>query len=117
MGMHTLLLKGLYYLAFKLITDWLLSDEDSAEVETALVNARNEDEVKVVAKRVLIETIDEHFMLETDIPDSVVDGLVKAQNTSDVVAVLESETGRKTFFDGLGDLLGGILGLIFRKKK
>lgn len=117
MVMQTLLLKGLYYLAFKLITNWLVSDEDSAEVEEALVNAKNEDEVKEVAKRVLIETIDEHFMKETDIPDSVVDGLVKAKNTKDVLTVLESETGQKTFFDGLGDLLGGILSLIFGKKK
>jgi hypothetical protein len=116
MGMSSLLLKGLYYLAFKLILSWLGSDEDSAKVEEALVNAKNEEEVKLIARRVLIETIDEHFLKETDIPDLVVDGLIRAENTEEIIAVLESETGQKTFFDGLGDLLGGILGLIFGKK-
>ena len=115
--MSALLLRGLYYLAFRLMVMWLVSDEDSTEVEAALVNAKNEDEVKEIAKRVLIKKIDDDFMKETDIPDSIVEGLVKATNTKEVVAVLETETGQKTFIDGLGELVTGILGLIFGKKK
>ena len=115
--MSKLLLRGLYYLAFKLMLGWLASEEDSAEVEEALINAKDENEVKAIAKRVLIQKIDDDFMKETDIPDAVVEGLVKAESTSEVVAVLETETGQKTFFDGLGELLGGIFGLIFGKKK
>lgn len=117
MGMPVFLLNGLVALGFRLLREHIASDDDTSAVEEAIVKAKSPAEVKVIIKKELIETIDDQFMTDTDIPESVVDGLANATSKEEVVEVLDTEAGQKTFIDSMGTLLGSIFNLIFGKKK
>lgn len=117
MGMPVFLLNGLVALGFRLFREHIASDDDTSAVEEAIVKAKSPAEVKVIIKKELIETIDDQFMTDTDIPESVVDGLANATSKEEVVEVLDTEAGQKTFIDSMGTLLGSIFNLIFGKKK
>jgi len=117
MGMPVFLLNGLVALGFRLLKEHIASDDDTSVVEDAIVKAQSPEEVKVIVKKELLETIDDQFMTDTDIPESVVDGLANANSTKEIVEVLDTEAGQKTFIDTMGTLLGSIIGLIFGKKK
>lgn len=117
MGMPAFLLNGLVALGFRLLNEHIASDDDTSAVENAIVQAKSRDEVKVIVKRELLETIDDQFMTDTDIPESVVDGLANANTKDEIVKVLDTEAGQKTFIDTMGTLLGSIVNLIFGKRK
>lgn len=117
MGMPAFLLNGLVALGFRLLNEHIASDDDTSAVEDAIVQAKSRDEVKVIVKRELLETIDDQFMTDTDIPESVVDGLANANTKDEIVKVLDTEAGQKTFIDTMGTLLGSIVNLIFGKRK
>lgn len=117
MGMASLLLQGLMALGMRLLIQHIKSDEDSSKVEKAIIEAKTPAEVQEVIRAELIETIDEQFMTDTEIPKEVVDGLAKANSMEEVVKVLETETGSKSMIDALGSFLGGIINLVFGKKK
>lgn len=116
MGMPVFLLNGLVALGFRLLKEHIASDDDTSEVEDALVQAKNPEEVKAIVKKELLETIDDQFMTDTDIPESVIDGLATANTTEEIVEVLDTEAGTKTFIDALSTLLGSIGSLIFRRR-
>ena len=111
------LLNGLVALGFRLLNERIASDDDTSEVENAIVNAKSSDEVKVIVKKELLQTLDDQFMTDTDIPESVVDGLANANSKDEIVEVLNTAEGQKTFIDSLGTLLNGIGNLIFGKRK
>ena len=117
MGMPAFLLNGLVALGFRLLNEHIASDDDTSAVEDAIVQAKSRDEVKVIVKRELLETIDDQFMTDTDIPESVVDGPANANTKDEIVKVLDTEAGQKTFIDTMGTLLGSIVNLIFGKRK
>jgi len=110
------LLNGLVALGFRLLNEHIASDDDTSEVETALVNAKSGDEVKAIVKKELLTTLDDQFLTDTDIPVSVVDGLANANSKDEIVTVLNTAEGQKSFIDTMGTLLSSIMGLIFRKK-
>lgn len=116
MGMPVFLLNGLVALGFRLLKEHIASDDDTSEVEDALVQAKNPEEVKAIVKKELLETIDDQFMTDTDIPESVIDGLATANTTEEIVEVLDTEAGTKTFIDAMSTLLGSIGSLIFRRR-
>lgn len=111
------LLNGLVALGFRLLKEHIDSDDDTSVVENAIVNAKTPTEVKVIVKRELIETLDDQFMTDTDIPESVVDGLANANSKQEIVEVLNTAQGQKSFIDTLGTLLSGIGNLIFGKRR
>lgn len=117
MGMPIFLLNGLVALGFRLLKEHIFSDDDTRTVEEAIVKAKSTEEIKVIVKKELLDTIDEQFMTDTDIPESVTEGLAKARSKDEIVKVLNTESGQKTFIDALGTLLGNIVELIFGKKK
>lgn len=117
MGMPAFLLNGLVALGFRLLKEHIASDDDTSAVEDAIVKAKSRDEVKVIVKKELLETIDDQFLTDTDVPESVVDGLANANSKEEIVKVLDTEAGQKTFIDAMGTLLGNIISLIFGKKK
>lgn len=116
MGMINLLLQGLVALGFRLLSRHISSDEDSSEVENAIIEAKTPDEIKAIVKKELIETIDREFMTDTEIPEEIVDGLANANSKEDVVDVLETNAGKKSLVDALGSFLGGIVNLVLGKK-
>jgi len=95
------LLNGLYALGFRLLNEHIASDDDTSEVEDAIVNAKSPDEVKAVVKKELLQTFDDQILTDTDIPESV--------------EVLNTAQGQKTFIDTMGTLLKSIVNLIFKK--
>jgi len=117
MGMPAFLLNGLVALGFRLLKEHIASDDDTSEVENALVQAKSPEEVKVIVKKELIEVIDDQFLTDTDIPQSVVEGVANANSTEELVEVLNTEEGQKSFIDTMGTLLSSIVNLIFGKKK
>ena len=110
------LLNGLYALGFRLLNEHIASDDDTSVVEDAIVNAKTPTEVKSIVKKELLETIDDQIMTDTDIPESVVDGLANANSKDEIVEVLNTAKGQKSFIDTMGTLLGGISSLIFGKR-
>lgn len=111
------LLNGLVALGFRLLNEHITSDDDTSEVETALVNAKTSTEVKSIVKKELLQTLDDQFLTDTDIPESVVDGLANANSKEEIVEVLNTAEGQKSFIDTLGTLLSSIGNLIFGKRK
>ena len=111
------LLNGLVALGFRLLNEHIASDDDTSEVENAIVNANSSDEVKAIVKKELLQTLDDQFLTDTDIPESVVDGLVNANSKEEIVEVLNTAEGQKTFIDTLGTLMSSIGNLIFGRKK
>ena len=109
------LLNGLYALGFRLLNEHIASDDDTSEVEDAIVNAKSPDEVKAVVKKELLQTFDDQILTDTDIPESVVDGLANANSKDEIVEVLNTAQGQKTFIDTMGTLLKSIVNLIFKK--
>lgn len=109
------LLNGLYALGFRLLNEHIASDDDTSVVEAAIVNAKSPDEVKAVVKKELLQTFDEQILTDTDIPESVVDGLANANSKDEIVEVLNTAQGQKTFIDTMGTLLKSIVNLIFKK--
>lgn len=110
------LLNGLVALGFRLLKEHIASDDDSSEVETAIVNAKSSAEVKVIVKKELLGIIDEQFVTDTDIPESVVDGLANANSKEEIVEVLNTAEGQKSFIDTLGTLMSSIGNLIWGKR-
>jgi len=110
------LLNGLVALGFRLLNEHIASDDDTSEVEAAIVNAKSSDEVKAIVKTELLQTLDDQFMTDTDIPESVVSGLANANSKEEIVEVLNTAEGQKTFINTLGTLLSGIGKLIFGRK-
>lgn len=117
MALPTFLLNGLVALGFRLVREHIASDDDTSTVEAELVNARNSGEVKTIVKKELLEIIDEQFLTDTDIPEDVVDGLAKAGSKEEIVKVLDTAEGQKSFIDSMGSILGSIMNLIFGKRK
>jgi len=117
MALPAFLLNGLCALGFRLLKEHIASDDDSSEVEEAIVQAKSPAEVKVIVKKELLEVIDDQFLTDTDIPESVTDGLAKANSKDEIVEVLNTAEGQKSFIDSLGSLLGCIGNLIFGRKK
>ena len=117
MGMPAFLLNGLVALGFRLLNEHIASDDDTIEVENAIVHAESSDEVKVIVKKELIEVIDDQFLTDTDIPESVVDGVANANSKEELIEVLNTEEGQKSFIDTMGTLLSSIVNLIFGKKE
>ena len=111
------LLNGLVALGFRLLNEHIASDDDTSVVEAAIVNAKSSTEVKAIVKTELLQTLDDQFMTDTDIPESVVTGLANANSKDEIVEVLNTAQGQKTFIDTLGTLLSGIGNLIFGKRK
>lgn len=111
------LLNGLVALGFRLLNEHIASDDDTSVVENAIVNAKTPTEVKAIVKTELLQTIDDQFMTDTDIPESVVDGLANANSKDEIVEVLNTAQGQKTFIDTMGTLLSSIGNLIFGKRK
>lgn len=111
------LLNGLVALGFRLLNEHIASDDDTSDVETAIVNAKTGTEVKTIVKKELLEVLDDQFLTDTDIPESVVDGLANANSTEEIVTVLNTAEGQKSFIDTMGTLLSSIVGLIFGKRK
>jgi len=109
------LLNGLYALGFRLLNEHIASDDDTSGVEDAIVNAKSPDEVKAVVKKELLQTFDDQILTDTDIPESVVDGLANANSKDEIVEVLNTAQGQKTFIDTMGTLLKSIVNLIFKK--
>ena len=116
MGMPAFLLNGLVALGFRLLKEHIASDDDTSEVENALVLAKSPEEVKVIVKKELIEVIDDQFLTDTDIPESVVEGVANATSKEELIEVLDTEEGQKSFIDTMGALLSSIVNLIFGKK-
>lgn len=116
MGMPAFLLNGLFALGFRLLKEHIASDDDTSAVEEALVNAKSSDEVKVIVKKELLDTIDDQLLTDTDIPESVIDGLATANSKDEIVEVLNTAEGQRTFIDAMGSLLRSIHNLIFRRK-
>jgi len=110
-------LNGLVALGFRLLNEHIASDDDTSEIETALVNAKSGTEVKAIVKKELLQTLDDQFMTDTDIPESVVDGLANANSKEQIVTVLNTAEGQKSFIDTMGTLLNSVMGLIFGRKK
>ena len=117
MALPAFLLNGLVALGFRLLNEHIASDDDTTEVENAIVTAKTPEEVKVIVKKELLETLDDQFLTDTDIPESVVDGLANANSKDEIVEVLNTAEGQKSFIDTMGTLLGSIVNLIFGKKK
>jgi len=110
------LLNGLYALGFRLLNEHIASDDDTSVVEDAIVKAKSSDEVKAIVKKELLQTFDDQILTDTDIPESVVDGLAKANSKDEIVEVLNTAQGQKTFIDTMGTLLSSIVNLIFPRK-
>lgn len=117
MSMPAFLLNGLVALGFRLLKEHIASDDDTSEVEDAIIKAKSPEEVKTIVKKELLETIDDQFLTDTDIPESVTDGLANANNKEEIVEVLNTAEGQKTFIDTMGTFLSSIAGLIFGRKK
>ena len=111
------LLNGLVALGFRLLNEHIASDDDTSEIETAIVNAKSGTEVKTIVKKELLSVLDDQFMTDTDIPESVVDGLANANSKEEIVTMLNTAEGQKSFIDTMGTLLNSVMGLIFRRKK
>ena len=111
------LLNGLVALGFRLLHEHIASDDDTSEIEADLMNAKTGTEVKSIVKKELLTVLDDQFLTDTDIPESVVDGLANANSKEQIVTVLNTAEGQKSFIDTMGTLLSSIMGLIFRKKK
>lgn len=110
--MKTLLMKLLIAFGFQLLREHIADDSDTSDIEEKLISASSKEEVVAIAKEEAIRAIDEYALEDTEIPDDVVDGLVNAGNTEDVVEVLESEAGQRTIFSVFGEVIDGIGGLI-----
>lgn len=110
--MKTLLMKLLIAFGFQLLREHIADDSDTSDIEEKLIKAKSKEEIAAIAKEEAIRAIDEHALKDTEIPDDIVDGLVSAGNTEEVVKVLESEAGQKTIFDILGEVVAGVGGLI-----
>jgi len=110
------LLNGLMALGLRLLNEHIASDDDTSVVENAIVNAKSSTEVKTIVKKELIEALDDQFMTDTDIPESVVKGLATATSKDEIVEVLNTAQGQKSFIDCLGTLLRNIGSLIFGKR-
>lgn len=118
--MKKLLMKLLINVGFQLLREHIADDSDTSDIEERLIEANSKKELVAVMKEETIRAIDEYVLEDTEIPDGIVDGLVKASNTEEVVAVLESEAGQQTLFSVIGEVINGIGGLlasIFGKKK
>lgn len=118
--MQALLLKLLIAFGFQLLREHLTDDSDTSDIEEKLIAAKSKEEVVIVAKEEAIRVIDESVLEDTEIPDDIVTGLANAGNTEEVIEVLESEAGQRTLFSVLGEVIGGIGGLLaglFGKKK
>ena len=111
------LMNGLYALGFRLLNEHIASDDDTSAVEDAIVNAKSSDEVKAIVKTELLQTLDDQILTDTDIPESVVAGLAGANSKDEIVEVLNTAEGQKSFIDTMGTLLSSIVGLIFGKRK
>ena len=111
------LLNGLMALGFRLLNEHIASDDDTSVIENAIVNAKTSEEGKTIVKKELIETLDDQFMTDTDIPESVVDGLANANSKDEIVEVLNTAQGQKSFIDCMGTLLRNIGSLIFGGRK
>ena len=110
------LLNGLVALGFRLLKEHIDSDDDTSGVENAIVNATSRDEVKTIVKKELLATIDDQFLTDTDIPEDVTDGLANAHSKEEIVQVLNTAQGQKSFIDTMWTLVNSIGGLIFGKK-
>jgi len=117
MALPVFLLNGLVALGFRLVREHIASDDDTSTVEAELVNARSSSEVKTIVKKELIEIIDDQFLTDTDIPEDVVDGLANAGSKEEIIKVLDTAEGQKSFIDSMGTLLGSLMSLIFGRKK
>ena len=117
MAMPAFLLNGLFALGFRLLKEHIASDDDTSAVEEALVNAKGPDEVKVIVKKELLDTIDDQLLTDTDIPESVVDGLATANSKEEIVEVLNTAEGQRTWIDAMGSLVRCIHNLIFGRKR
>jgi len=111
------LVNGLVALGFRLLNEHIDSDDDTTEVENAIINAHSRNEVKTIVKKELLETLDDQFLTDTDIPEDVTDGLANANSKEEIVQVLNTAQGQKSFIDTMGTLLNSVVGLIFGKKK
>ncbi len=116
MALPAFLLNGLVALGFRLVKEHIDSDDDTSAIENALVQAKSPEEVKVIVKRELIEILDDQFLTDTDIPQSVVEGVANANSKEKLVEVINTEEGQKSFIDTMGTLLKSIVNLIFGKK-
>ena len=116
MALPAFLLNGLVALGFRLLKEHIASDDDTSAVEEAIVQAKSPEEVKVIVKKELLETIDDQFLTDTDIPESVTDGLANANSKEEIVEVLNTAEGQKSFINSLGTLLGNIGSLIFGRR-
>jgi len=116
MSLPAFLVNGLVALGFRLLNERIASEDDTTEVEDAIVNAHSRDEVKTIVKKELLETLDDQFLTDTDIPEEVTDGLANANSKEEIVQVLNTAQGQKSFIDTMGTLLSSIVGLIFGKK-
>lgn len=112
--MKKLFLRLLISLAFQELWEHLADDSDTSDIMKELINAKSKKAVLTVAKREAVLAIDEHIV---DMPDEVVDGLINADSTEEVVAVLEPEARQRTLFDLLNaissaicDIVAGFLG-------
>lgn len=110
------LLNGLVALGFRLLNEHIASDDDTTEVENAIVNATDRDQVKAIVKKEMLQVIDDQFMTDTDIPEDVTDGLANAHSKEEIVEVLNTAQGQKSFIDTMWSLVNSIGGLIFGKK-
>lgn len=117
MFLPSFLLNGLVALGFRLLKEHVLSGMDSSEVEKEIIEAGSRDEVKAIVKKELLTIIDDQFLTDTDIPEEVTDGLANATSRDEIIAVLDTAEGQKSFIDSLGTLLGNVASLIFGKKK
>jgi hypothetical protein len=116
--MEALLIKLLISFGFQLLRKHIADSSDTSELEERLISAKTKKEVLVIAKTEAIEAIDEHILTEVDVPDEVVDGLARADNTEKVVKVLESATVEQILLDAISGIVSGIRGLLsglFRK--
>ena len=118
--MKTLLMKLLISFGFQLLREHIADDSDTSDIEEKLIKAKTKEEIVVIAKEEAIRVIDESVLEDVEIPDDIIKDLARANSTEEVVEVFESETGQRTLFDILGDVisgLGGLLAGIFGKKK
>lgn len=116
MSMINLLVQGLVAVGMRILIQHIKSDEDSKDVEKAIIEAKTPEEIQAVVKTELIEAIDREFMTDTEIPKEVVEGLANANSTEEIVNVLETESGKQTVLDGISSFLGGIINFCLRRK-
>ena len=110
------LLNGLVALGFRLLNEQIASDDDTSVVENAIINAHSRDEVKAIVKKELLDIIDDQFLTDTDIPEDVCEGLSNATSSDEIVSVLNTAEGQKTFISSMWTLVNSIGGLIFGRK-